>query len=104
MATPFEVPLSPTPQTFLLPLAGVTYRMTVRWNVPALCWQLDIADDQDRPILSSIPIVTGLDLLAQYRYLGIKGRLVVQTDYDLYAVPTFENLGIAGHLYFLPDE
>jgi hypothetical protein len=46
-----------------------------------------------RPDPQGVPLVTGVDLLAQYAYLGFIGSLVVQTDHDPDATPTYENLG-----------
>lgn len=78
--TAYEIPLSPNPQTFAISLAGADYQLTVVWNTAAACWVVDIADANNNPILFGVPIITGLDLLTQYRYLGFDGSLVVQTD------------------------
>lgn len=104
MTTPYEIPLSPDPQTFRIQLAGVDYSVTVVWNAQALCWVMDLslAGGGDA-LIQGCPLVTGLDLLAQYRHLGIGGSLVVQTDYDSDAVPTLDNLGITGRLYFVTE-
>jgi hypothetical protein len=99
--TSYEIPLSPKPQAFSIALGGITYKMTLRWNVPASAWMLDIADATGDLMVGSIPLVTGVDLLAQYAYLGFTGKLVVQTDNDSNAVPTFDNLGTTSHLYFI---
>lgn len=99
--TAYEIPLSAKPQTFSIALGGVTYKMTLRWNVPASAWMLDIADATGNALVGSIPLVTGVDLLGQYAYLGFTGKLVVQTDHDPDSVPTFDNIGTTGHLYFL---
>jgi hypothetical protein len=99
--TAYEIPLSAKPQAFSIALGGVTYKMTLRWNVPAAAWMLDIADATGNLMVGSIPLVTGVDLLGQYAYLGFTGQLVVQTDNDPDAVPTFDNLGSTGHLYFI---
>nr|WKF61912.1 hypothetical protein HUO10_006444 [Paraburkholderia busanensis] len=99
--TAYEIPLSAKPQTFSISLGGVSYRMTLRWNIPAAAWMIDIADASSNPLVGSIPMVTGIDLLEQYAYLGFNGKLVAQTDHDPNAVPTFDNLGSTGHLYFL---
>lgn len=97
----FEIPLSPTPQTFGITLAGVDYRLTVRFRNNVLAgWVLDIADVNSVPIVSGIPLITGADLLAQYAYLGIGGSLTVATDFSPDAVPTFSSLGIASHVIF----
>ena len=100
MTTYYEIPLSSTPQTFQIPLAGVTYQLTVRWNWVNASWILDIADSSGSAIVSGIPLVTGADLLEQYGYLNLGGSLYVQTDNDPNAVPTYADLGTTGHVYF----
>lgn len=99
--TPFEIPLSPKPQSFFIQLGEPTYSLTVKWNDVASCWVLDIADADQVPVLAGIPLVTGVDLLAQHRHLGFSGSLVVQTDNDADAVPTLGNLGLTGRVYFV---
>ncbi|UNA00781.1 hypothetical protein ZHS_25 [Edwardsiella phage vB_EpM_ZHS] len=97
----YEIPLSPEPQLFNIQLAGVTYYLTLRWNGEAEAWRLDIAAQDRTPLLNGLLVVTGLDLLGQYAYLGFGGMLIVQTDADPDAVPTFENLGKEGHIFFV---
>ena len=102
MATTYEIPLSATPQTFSILLAGVSYQLTVRYaDAPMGGWLLDIADQNGDNILCAAPLVTGHDLLQQYAYLGIGGQWIVQTDADPDAVPTLTNLGVESHLYFV---
>ena len=102
--TVYEIPLTPTPQTFGITLAGIGFRMTVVWMAaPTGGWVLNIADASGNPIVSGIALVTGADLLAQYAYLGFGGSLVVQTDYNTDALPTFNNLGISSHVYFVTN-
>jgi predicted Zn-dependent protease with MMP-like domain len=99
--TTYEIPLSPSPQTFSILLVGVLYQLTVRYaDAPEGGWMLDIADQAGNDILNGAPLVTGHDLLEQYDYLGIGGSLAVSTDGDPDAIPTFENLGVQSHLYF----
>ena len=100
--TVYEIPLSPTPQTFQISLAGTVYTLTLYWADP-FGWFLNIADASGNPILNGVPLVTGADLLAQYAYLGFGGSLIVQTSHDTDAVPTFTNLGINSHLYFVTE-
>lgn len=99
--TAFEIPTAPKPQRFSISLAGITYGLKFRWCTPANCWIVDIADADGNRLISGIPLVTSADLLEQYRYLGIGGELRVQTDGAIDAVPTYENLGTRGHLYFV---
>ena len=99
--TPFEVPLSATPQKVSVTLGVDTYVMTVRWNKAAQCWVFDLADQEGTDVLTGVPIVTGANLLEQFDYLEFGGALIAQSDSDIDAVPTFTNLGTEGHLYFV---
>ena len=97
----FLIPLSNTPQTFQILLAGVTYTLTSKWNDVAQCWFLDIADLNANPIACGIPFITGEDLLDGLEYLGIGGELLVITNGpDTTSIPTLYNLGIDSNLYF----
>lgn len=98
----FKIPLQNVSQQFEIALAGVNYTMTCRWNdAPDAGWVLDLSDvDSGDPIAANIPLITGADCLAGLEYLGIEGQLIVLTDGDETAVPTFENLGIESNLYF----
>ena len=100
-----RIPLTPTPQRFNISLANKGYRLTVRWNAaPEGGWYLDIASpDNGEPILSGIPIVTGVDLLGAYEYLNFGGSLVCWSG-DSDAAPTFENLGIEKQLLFVAED
>jgi len=103
MSTYYEIPLSSQPQTFNIPLAGVTYGFAVTWNVVNASWMINIADASGNPIISGIPMVTGADLLEQYAYLNLGFALVAQTDNAPDVVPTFADLGTTGHLYAIVD-
>ncbi len=103
MATVLEIPLLASQnQTFSIALAGITYQMAVTWrNAPNIGWVLDISDSNGNPLVQGVPLVTGADLMAQYATLGFPGQLIVQSDFDPDAVPTFDNLGSGSHLYFV---
>lgn len=104
-----EIPLTPQQQRFSIQLASITYLMVMKWvNVDIGGWTLDIYPSDavpgtDEPIVGGIPLVTGTDLLDQYGYLNFGGSLVVQSDEKPAAVPTYTNLGLTSHLYFLTD-
>lgn len=101
----FTIPLQVgTPQTFDIQLGGTSYQLTLlyRNDTSGLGgWTVDIADGSGNPIVQGIPLVTGADLLAQYKYLGFMGALVAQTTSNPDAVPTFSNLGDDGQLYWV---
>lgn len=101
--TPYEIPLSPEAQIFQIQMQGVLYTLEVWWCGPATSWMLNIADAAGTPILQGIPLVTGTDLLKQHAHLNFGGSLYVQSDADLNAVPTFDSLGIGGHVYFVTE-
>lgn len=96
----YEVPLSTSPQKLQVVMGGIQYQLVLIWRTGS-GWVMDIATPQGNAILSGVPLVTGIDLLSQYAYLGLGGSLVVATDADPDAVPTADNLGQSSHLYFV---
>jgi len=101
MSTRLEIPLTAEPQKFSITLAGVSYQLVLKWNVPANCWVLDIYSEAGVAILAGVPLVTGANLLAQYDYLNFGGELICESAFNLNAVPTFSNLGSTSHVYFV---
>lgn len=99
--TPYLVPLTNAQQKFSIALAGVVYNMTLKWNTIGNTWLLDIADQANNPLVSGIALVTGCDLIGQYKHLGIGGSLIAQTDFSVNAPPTYQNLGSNSNLYFV---
>ena len=101
----YELPFSARPQYITIRLVGTEYRFKLSWNIPANCWVIDITSMNGGPLACGIPLVTGCDLLGQFDYLEIGGQLFVVTDQTATGgvVPTFDDLGITGHVFFLPD-
>lgn len=97
----YEIPLQATPQKFNISLGNTDYNIFVFWNNFANCWNFDISDNNDVLIVGSIPLVTGVNLFLPYTNLGFNGQLIVATDHDLSAAPTFDNLGITSHVYWV---
>lgn len=97
----YEIPLSPEPQKFSIELAGVSYVLNLGWNEVVSAWVVDIADRNENPILRGIPLVANVDLLEPYPYLNFGGQLIAQTDNNVEVPPTFDTLGLTGHLYFI---
>lgn len=100
-----ELPVVPSQhQRFRHDLGGITYNFRLLFNdAISPAWYLDIGDEDQNILVAGIPLVTGVDLLAQYRYLGFPGSLIVTTDRGAGEVPTFDGLGVTSHLYFIPD-
>ena len=99
--TSYEIPLEPNPQTFQIALAGIVYSITLWWSSASDSWNMSFADANQVPIIDSIPLVTGVDLFGPFEYLDFGGQLVVQTDHDSGAIPTYANLGSTSHVYFV---
>jgi hypothetical protein len=99
----YQVPLSPRPQRLSVTLLGVTFNLRTRWSNAGNCWLLDLSDVDMNPLIGSIPLVTGADLLEQYGYLGIGGGFFVQnTSGPPDTVPGFTELGTTSQLIFAP--
>jgi hypothetical protein len=91
-------------------MGGTTYALHFKFNRIMQAWVMDIRDASDQPIggaggLDGIPLVTGTDLLGQFRYLAIGGGIpmivmTIAVGHSPDEVPTFQNLGIDGHLFF----
>lgn len=99
----YVIPFSNQPQTFSCVLSGVGLQMTNRWNDKAGVWMVDIdrAADGQR-LISGLPLVTGCDLLAQHRYLGLDGHIFCHNDGDSDDPPTYDNLGVNCFVYYTP--
>jgi hypothetical protein len=102
--TAYEIPLTTSPQSLSVSLGGTLYQLVVKWNSISSNWNLDLSDNNGNLILGGIPLVCGLDLLQQFAYLDLGGSLYAQTDHSPNSPPTFTNLGVTGHLYFVVVE
>ncbi len=98
----YKIPLQQGAQEFWVALPNGSFRFRLIYAVaPGGGWLLDVADANENWLVRGIPLVTGADLLAQHRHLGIlDAPLYVATDADISAPPTFDSLGVTSHLYF----
>lgn len=98
----YEIPLAPQNQQFTIQLGTVEYTLTTTYrDASEAGWVLDIADASGNPILAGVPLITGADLLEQYRYLGLGGSLYVATDGNPDEAPSFDALGGPSRLYWV---
>ena len=96
-----EIPLSPENQQFSISLAGQSLQMAVTSR--SVFWCLDVMDSSVADLIKGIPLITGADLLAQYRYLGLGFSLYVDCDDPANDNPTETDLGIKSHLYAVTE-
>ena len=101
----FRIPFANTPQRFAISLSGKSYIVQNVWNPESQSWELSMYDgDTEQAIFVGMPMTSGLDLLSQFKHLGIGGSLFIYTDGNELAVPTETNLGVESNLYYLVDE
>lgn len=92
-------------QRFDITLSNIQLTMVNRYNAKIESWVIDILDGVTGQLLiPSMPLVTGIDLLGQYKYLGIPGQLIVSTIGDFGAVPNLENLGKQSNLFYVIEQ
>lgn len=100
--TLYKIPLIAEPQTFDIEVGGTSYIVTTKWNGELPAWELTAKyTETGETLFDALPLVTGVDLMAQYKHLGIDGTLFCTTFGDEDAPPTLENLGIQSFLYYL---
>lgn len=100
----YEIPLAPAPERFAVTLPdGSELRMSIVWrNRGGAGWVLDLATSDGTPLVSGIPLVTGCDLLGQFKHIGIPGGLVVVSSGAVPDdEPTFLGLGTDQRLYYV---
>lgn len=91
-----EIPLTADNQHFSVILAGATWRISIIWR--DFYWIMELHNDRGGPVISGIPLVTGVDLLAQYAYMDLGFKLVVVCDDSTQDYPTKTDLGGRSHL------
>lgn len=96
-----EIPLIADNQQFTITLAGVTYTVRVLWR--GLYWVMDLMMGSDSPFITGIPLVTGVDLLAQYACLSPGVKLFVVCDDPQQEYPTRSDLGTGSHLLVVTE-
>ena len=102
----YELPVEPRATLFENIIGGRVYRFRVQYrDEPEAGWIFDISETTDLPVplVSGIPLVSGLDLLYQYEHLGFGFALVLVCKGGR-DVPTFESLGVEDKVYLVRDE
>ena len=102
MAT-YEIPLTAGAQRFTVNLGGIQYRMTLTYrNAVGGGWFLDMERIDEADAIFGMPLLIGIDLLAQYEHKGF-GHLAAFMDAGATGEPSFDDMGSTIHLYWSPD-
>lgn len=112
MTTIYEIPLTPSPQSFnialpisfTVPAISNAYRLVFQYQDSQIGmggWTVDIYDGNGEPMLCGVPLITGADLLAQFAYLNFGAQMIVYSDGQPDLPPTFDNLGIGSHVLWV---
>ena len=103
MTTFYEIPLHSDAQVITTTFPnGNTYQLRLNYQFNNDdCWLLDISDSSGNPIVQGIPLLSGVDLLGQYAYLGFGVQMFCGTDGDFSGSvsPKWWNLGSTAHLW-----
>ncbi len=100
-----EIPVQPFPVRFQIVLDGVTFIMQTYYrDAPEAGWMMDIEGAASGDVFArGIPLITGADLLEQYKYL-FSGQLWVVSEGADDSVPTYDSLGVKHRLLYGIEE
>jgi hypothetical protein len=97
------IPINSAPgQTFNVAVsingAVYTFFVILAFNEVAAYWIMSISDANQNLLVQGIPLVTGLNLLRQYQYLGIGSIYLINTTGVDIDYPNNNDLGSDFHL------
>ncbi|MEM8258231.1 phage baseplate plug family protein [Morganella morganii] len=96
-----EIPVSNKNQQFDIQLGGKYYRIRLVYR--QFCgWTADMMDQTGTEIFTGVPLVSGVDILEPYRYMGFNGSLIFVCD-ETAGELSFRELGRKNRLYFRAD-
>ncbi len=91
--TMYQIPLTTGAQSFTINLGDVQYKMTLIYrDAEGGGWFLDMERSDGTDAIYGIPLVLGVDLLAQHSYKGF-GHLYLNMDGGVTHRPTYEEMG-----------
>lgn len=84
----YIVPLTSAPnQTFTatIPIDEKKVKLFffLRYNTEQKCWEMDLEDENKKPLIHSVPLICGLNILEQHSYLNIGSAYIVKLDINI---------------------
>ena len=96
----YEIPLDAGAQSFSISLGGYQDQMKLVYrNGTGGGWFLDMTRADGTGSILGIPIILGVDLLAQHQYKGF-GHLRATLESGETGHPTYSDMGSGLHLYW----
>lgn len=89
-----EIPLLPSSQNLTINVGNTNYMLDIIWKSDT--YIMNIKTGKGEPIINGIPLLTGLDLLEQFKYFGIVGEWVMLPVIP-YEEAVYETLGFSSH-------
>nr|WP_242452421.1 hypothetical protein [Morganella morganii] len=101
MMNTIEIPVSIKNQQLDIRLGGKYYRIRLVYR--QFCgWVADMMDQAGTEIFTGVPLVSGMDILEPYRYMGFNGSLIFVCD-ETAGELSFSEFGRKNRLYFRAD-
>ena len=100
----YEIPLTAGAQSFSISLGDAQYQLTLIYR-DADCggWFLDMSRADGSAAVCGLPLVLGVDLLAQHQHLHF-GHLYVVLDGGAVRAPTWDDMGTKISLEWEPEQ
>ncbi|MEY0576985.1 phage baseplate plug family protein [Providencia manganoxydans] len=96
-----EIPILNKNQELDIQLGRKNYHLRIKYM--EFCgWVLDVMTQAKEEILMGIPLLHGVDIFGQYRYLGLEGSLLFYCEDPSYETDMNE-AGKGNRLYFTQD-
>ena len=95
-----EIPLTTGAQSFSISLGGTQYQMRLIYReAEGGGWFLDVERADKTDAIYGLPLIVGVDLLAQHQYKNF-GHLYVRLESGEDGHPAYEDVGAGLHLYW----
>lgn len=95
----YKIQFSNHPEEFGITLLDQEFVIRSCWNDQSHNWEIDIFDQSMQPVVTSIPLICGVNLLKQHQHI-LPTILFCYTDGNENSIPTFDNLGTEANVYF----
>lgn len=101
MNNAIEIPIFDKSQEMDIQLGIKKYHLRIKY-IEFCGWMLDVMTQAREEILMGVPLLHGVDIFGQYRYLGFDGSLLFYCE-DPSDEIDMNEIGKGNRLYFIPE-